>query len=49
MDAGLREARRICDLLLGVPLLDCFSDQPVSLGAQLLCAADFVSQMSKLG
>jgi hypothetical protein len=43
MDAGLRQARRFGDLLLGVALLDRFADQAVSLGLQLSCAADFVS------
>lgn len=49
MDAGLRQARRFGDLLLGVTLLDRFADQAVSLGLQLSCAADFVSYLAKLG
>jgi len=49
MDAGLRQARRCGDLLLGVSLLDRFADQVVSLGVQPLGAADFVSYIAKLG
>jgi hypothetical protein len=49
MDASLRQARRFCDLLLRVSLLDRFADQAVSLGLQLSCAADFVSYLTKLG
>jgi hypothetical protein len=49
MDAGLRQARRFRDLLLRVPLLDRFSDQPVSLRVQLRSAADFVPYLAKLG
>lgn len=49
MDAGLGQARRFGDLLLSVPLLDGFADQPVSLGVQPLCAADFVPYLTKLG
>jgi hypothetical protein len=49
MDAGLRQARRFGDLLLGMPLLDRFVDQAVSLGVQPLGAADFVSYLAKLG
>jgi len=49
MDASLRQARRFCDLLLRVALLDRFADQAVSPGLQLSCAADFVSYLAKLG
>jgi hypothetical protein len=49
VDASLGQARRFCDLLLRVPLLDRFADQPVSLGVQLLGAADFVPYVAKLG
>jgi hypothetical protein len=49
MDAGLRQARRFRNLLLRVPLLDRFAYQSVALVVQLLCAADFVSYLAKLG
>jgi len=49
MDAGLRQTRRFCDLLLRVALLDRLADQAVSLGLQLCGAADFVSYLAKLG
>jgi hypothetical protein len=49
VDASLRQARRLCDLLLRMPLLDRFADQPVSLGVQLFGATDFVPYMAKLG
>jgi hypothetical protein len=49
MDASLRQARRFCDLLLRVALLDRVADQAVSLVLQLSCAADFVSYLAKLG
>jgi hypothetical protein len=49
VDASLGQARRFCDLLLSVPLLDRVSDQSVSLGMQLFGAADFVPYLAKLG
>lgn len=49
MDASLGQARRLGDLLLSVPLLDRFADQPVSLGMQPFYAADFVPYLTKLG
>jgi hypothetical protein len=49
VDAGLGQARRLCDLLLRVPLLDRFTDQAVSLGVQLFGAADFVPYLAELG
>jgi hypothetical protein len=49
VDASLGKARRFGDLLLRVSLLDRFSDQAVSLGLQLLCAADLVPYLAKLG
>jgi hypothetical protein len=49
MDSGLGQARRLGDLLLGVPLLDRFADQAVALGVQLFSTADFVPYLAKLG
>jgi hypothetical protein len=49
VDPWLREARRFRDLLLRESLLSGFADEQVSLGIQLLCAADLLSYLSKLG
>jgi len=49
VDARVVDARRRGNLPLGISLLDSLTDQAVSLGKKLLCAADFVSYPSEAG
>jgi len=49
MNAGLREARRFCDLLLRIPQLARLANQAIAPGLQLLYAADLVSYLAKPG
>jgi len=49
VDAGVVDARRFCDLPLGIPLFDRLTDQVISFGIKRVCAADFVSYPSEAG
>jgi hypothetical protein len=49
VDARVVDARRCGDLPLGISLLDCLTDQAISLGIKGFCAADFVSYPSEAG
>ena len=49
VDARMVDARRCGDLPLRISLLDGLTDQAISLGKKVLCAADFVSYPSEAG
>lgn len=48
VDAAVMDARRLCDLPLGVPEFSRLANQAVPLGFPSFYAADFVSQCCEL-